>query len=196
MWHPPQHEKSWLLFAVDCMLGKSTKVYRNQGSPLTSFPLVWRSSQMWHKQQLCVVLPSQAKAKGPLQMQTFWISGSDGESAQMLLDDFEFSLSASERSVESLSSWKCQKLVPWVLSVSMELIFELRCCYEWWKIKIQRDELKVLLVLSLKALRKSAPSRLSTYLSFDQPAMPASASSLFSCCPSYLQRIGPHFNSC
>lgn len=112
MWHPQKYAKSWLLFAIDYMPSKSTKVYRNQISPLTSFPLVWRSSQMWCKQHLCVVLPSQAQAKGSLQMQTFWRSLRSH--TVVLLWVF----TVSQRRVESLSSWNCQKLVPWVLSLS------------------------------------------------------------------------------
>lgn len=79
---------------------KSTEVWRNQPSPLTSFPVVWRSSQKWCKQQLCDFTLTSKRPKGSLQI-AFGRAGLRGKRGRMLLDSSESSLSASQCNVES-----------------------------------------------------------------------------------------------
>lgn len=109
---------------------KSTEVQINQPSPLTRFPLVWRSSQKWCKQQLCVISPSQAKGQRISPYASLLkICIRQWERGRVLLESFEFSRSASQHSVESLISLKCQKMVLWVLTVCQWRIWILNACW-------------------------------------------------------------------
>lgn len=150
-WHPQQYESPGCSLQLT-VLSKSIKVCRNQPSPffgLKQLPSVMQAAA------LCGVMLI-SKGQKIFQMQTFWKSGSNHESDQILLTTSEFSLNVSQHSAESQSSRKCQNLFhwspeSWACQQSRYLNSE-----EWWKIKTQSDQLEVL-VLSLKALCKSAP---------------------------------------